>query len=89
MSHWQKHANPSAYPGAIPGDSPADAFVLRALPRALRPYALLARWDRPIGTWLLLFPCWWGILISPEILNYPGRILEHALLFAIGALAMR
>jgi 4-hydroxybenzoate polyprenyltransferase len=89
MNHWQKHANPSAYTGAIPGDSPADAFVLRALPRALRPYALLARWDRPIGTWLLLFPCWWGILISPEILDYPGRIFGHALLFAIGALAMR
>jgi 4-hydroxybenzoate polyprenyltransferase len=89
MNHWQKHASPSAYPGAIPGDSPADAFVLRALPRALRPYALLARWDRPIGTWLLLFPCWWGVLISPDILERPGQMLGHALLFAIGALAMR
>jgi 4-hydroxybenzoate polyprenyltransferase len=89
MSHWEKHASPSSYPGAVPGDSPADAFVLRVLPRMLRPYALLARWDRPIGTWLLLFPCWWGILISPNILDHPGRILSHALLFAIGALAMR
>ena len=30
------------------------------LPERWRDYATLARWDRPIGTWLLLLPCWWG-----------------------------
>lgn len=30
--------------------------LIGKLPTALQPYALLARWDRPIGTWLLLLP---------------------------------
>jgi 4-hydroxybenzoate polyprenyltransferase len=74
----------------MPSDSPADALILRILPRGLRPYALLARWDRPIGTWLLLFPCWWGMLIAPNVLSVPpSQFLIHALLFAVGALVMR
>jgi 4-hydroxybenzoate polyprenyltransferase len=85
MSHWQNHATASV----LPGDSPPDTLILRALPRALRPYALLARLDRPIGTWLLLFPCWWGILISPDVLDRSSHALGHALLFAIGAVVMR
>src|SRR5258706_11306202 len=44
-------------------DIPRDGWVAR-LPRALRPYARLARLDRPIGTWLLLFPCWWGLAMA-------------------------
>ena len=31
------------------------------LPSPVRPYAQLARWDRPIGWWLLLWPCWWSV----------------------------
>lgn len=55
------------------------------LPPRLRDLALLARWDRPIGTWLLLLPCWWGLaLASPGV---PSPWL--ALLLAIGAVAMR
>lgn len=61
-----------------------------SLPAFLRPYAMLARLDRPIGTWLLLLPGWWSILlacggiklISPEILLY-------MVLFAAGAVIMR
>src|SRR5204863_239731 len=57
----------------------------RWLPGWAEPYARLARWDRPIGTWLLLFPGWWGIaLASPR---WPDPLL--LLLFAIGAVAMR
>jgi 4-hydroxybenzoate polyprenyltransferase len=60
-------------------------WVERRLPPPLRPYARLARLDRPIGTWLLLFPGWWGIaLASPR---WPDPIL--LLLFGIGAIAMR
>ncbi|TMK06950.1 MAG: 4-hydroxybenzoate octaprenyltransferase, partial [Alphaproteobacteria bacterium] len=60
-------------------------WVERWLPRWAEPYARLARWDRPIGTWLLLFPGWWGIaLASPR---WPDPLL--LLLFAIGAVAMR
>jgi 4-hydroxybenzoate polyprenyltransferase len=54
------------------------------LPRRLRDYGLLARWDRPIGTWLVLLPCWWGLALAPGLPN-----LWLGLLFAIGAFAMR
>jgi 4-hydroxybenzoate polyprenyltransferase len=33
-------------------------------PPASRPYLRLSRADRPVGTWLLLLPCWWGVLLS-------------------------
>jgi 4-hydroxybenzoate polyprenyltransferase len=55
------------------------------LPPRLRDLALLARWDRPIGTWLLLLPCWWGLALAAP--GWPSLWL--ALLFAIGAVAMR
>src|SRR6266404_9406635 len=70
---------------ADPTDIHAGDWVDRWLPRWAEPYARLARWDRPIGTWLLLFPGWWGIaLASPR---WPDPLL--LLLFAIGADAMR
>ncbi|WGF86949.1 4-hydroxybenzoate octaprenyltransferase [Marinivivus vitaminiproducens] len=54
------------------------------LPAWIRPYAELARWDRPIGTWLLLWPCWWALaLVGP----LPDPVL--LVLFGIGAIAMR
>ena len=34
------------------------------LPPSVRPYAQLARWDRPIGWWLLLWPCWWSAALA-------------------------
>ncbi len=54
------------------------------LPARLRDFALLARWDRPIGTWLLLLPCWWGLALAS-----PPRDPWLFLLFAVGAVAMR
>jgi 4-hydroxybenzoate polyprenyltransferase len=54
------------------------------LPLFLRPYAMLARWDRPIGTWLLLLPCWAGLALAPGL---PSPVLLLA--FAVGAVAMR
>jgi 4-hydroxybenzoate polyprenyltransferase len=54
------------------------------LPAFLRPYAMLARWDRPIGTWLLLLPCWAGSALAPGL---PDPVLLLA--FAVGAIAMR
>jgi 4-hydroxybenzoate polyprenyltransferase len=38
-------------------DAPSGHWVYKVLPRALWPYAQLARWDRPIGWQLLLWPC--------------------------------
>ena len=63
-----------------PGD-----WVDRLLPEAVRPYARLARLDRPIGTWLLLAPCWWGTALAP---GGAGR-WDLFMLFGIGALVMR
>jgi 4-hydroxybenzoate polyprenyltransferase len=54
------------------------------LPDRLRPFAVLARWDRPIGTWLLLWPCWWAVALAP---GWPDLLLLA--LFAIGAVVMR
>ena len=63
-------------------DIAADDWVGRFAPPWMRPYCRLARLDRPIGVWLLLWPCFWGIaLAGPDI-----RLLA---LFALGALVMR
>jgi 4-hydroxybenzoate polyprenyltransferase len=45
-------------------DIPRGSWVDRRLPPPARPYARLMRLDRPIGTWLLLFPCWWGLFLA-------------------------
>ena len=69
-------------------DIPKGGWVDRRLPASWRPYARLARLDRPIGTWLLLFPCWWSIAFaSPEPLSRGSLVLFA--LFGIGALVMR
>jgi 4-hydroxybenzoate polyprenyltransferase len=60
-------------------------WVDRCLPLRLRPYARLARLDRPIGTWLLLFPGWWGLALAAR--RGPDPLLLA--LFAVGAVAMR
>ncbi len=54
-------------------------------PDQWRDYATLARWDRPIGTWLLLLPCWWSTALAAH-----GEVRwELFVLFGIGALSMR
>jgi 4-hydroxybenzoate polyprenyltransferase len=60
-------------------------WIDRHAPAALRPYLRLARLDRPIGTWLLLFPCWWSAALAAE--GMPDLWLMA--LFAIGAVVMR
>ena len=77
-------------------DAPSGHWVYRALPRAVWPYAQLARWDRPIGWWLLLWPCWWSAALAASAHAQPGAPLWsalpspwHILLFLVGAIAMR
>jgi 4-hydroxybenzoate polyprenyltransferase len=72
-------------PTSAASDISAGDWVDRLLPAGLRPYARLARLDRPIGTWLLLFPGWWGIALAAHRL--PGPVL--LVLFAVGAAVMR
>jgi 4-hydroxybenzoate polyprenyltransferase len=70
---------------ALASDIPSESWITRLLPRAAVPYARLMRADRPIGTWLLLFPCWWGAALAASPLP-DWRML---LVFAIGAFVMR
>ena len=71
-------------------DAPTGHWVYVALPRAAWPYAQLARWDRPIGWWLLLWPCWWSAALAPFASAEPALPDPwHMLLFLIGAIAMR
>src|SRR5271167_2312262 len=66
-------------------DIVATGWVGR-MPRAWLPYLLLARVDRPIGTWLLFLPGLWGILLARA--GWPGT-LRLIVLFAAGSMAMR
>ena len=66
-------------------DAPPENWVDRYAPSWARPYARLARLDRPIGWWLLLLPCWWSVALASE--GWPA--LSLLLLFFIGAVAMR
>jgi 4-hydroxybenzoate polyprenyltransferase len=58
--------------------------LIGALPANLRPYASLVRLDRPIGTWLLYWPCAWSVALA----GVGGR-WDLLLWFALGAFAMR
>lgn len=69
-------------------DAVEGSFVYRQAPAGLRPYLKLARMDRPVGTWLLLWPCLWSITLAAEG-GVGASDLYLMLLFAIGALAMR
>ena len=51
-----------------------------------RPYLRLSRLDRPIGSWLLLMPCWWSAALA---IGDIGRLPLIIALFFIGAFAMR
>jgi 4-hydroxybenzoate polyprenyltransferase len=64
-------------------DSERHGFI-GALPAACRPYASLMRLDRPIGTWLLYWPCAWSVALA----GVDGRWLLF-LWLALGAFAMR
>lgn len=75
-------------------DAPSGNWVYRLLPRRLWPYAQLARWDRPIGWQLLMWPCWWSAALSPQAVA-PSAVATglpdpwHLALFLWGSIAMR
>lgn len=66
-------------------DIRAEGWVA-LLPAAARPYALLMRLDRPIGSWLLFLPGLWGIALAASSL---GQGIWLTLLFFVGAVTMR
>ena len=78
-------------------DAPSGHWVYHFLPRSLWPYAQLARWDRPIGWKLLMWPCFWSLILAmdaPVFAAQPHpyafiRAIWYLFLFFIGAVAMR
>jgi 4-hydroxybenzoate polyprenyltransferase len=75
-----------------PTETVADStgnWVDTLAPGWLRPYLRLARLDRPIGSWLLLLPCWWSSALAAVAAHAKGPSLTHIALFFIGAFAMR
>jgi 4-hydroxybenzoate polyprenyltransferase len=64
-------------------------WVDRLAPVHARPYLRLARLDRPIGSWLLLIPCWWSSALAAMAAHERGPRVAHLALFFIGAFAMR
>jgi 4-hydroxybenzoate polyprenyltransferase len=72
--------------------SVADAtgnWVDTLAPGWSRPYLRLSRLDRPIGSWLLLLPCWWSAALAAVASQARGPSPWHIALFFIGAFAMR
>jgi 4-hydroxybenzoate polyprenyltransferase len=65
------------------------SWVERLMPSGLRPYAQLMRLDRPIGWWLLLLPCWWGMLLAQVQRGEFVPDFRTAFLFLVGAILMR
>jgi 4-hydroxybenzoate polyprenyltransferase len=76
---------------AIPADAVAAALVDRAPPK-VQPYLRLMRLDRPIGTWLLYWPCVFGLVLGACADSRPFGTLHdifYLVLFGIGAIVMR
>ena len=82
MSQWTK-----TDPQTDASDIAAESWLFRLTPNAFRPYLNLARVDRPIGTWLLLLPCWWGLALARG--GDFVQSLYFGALFTVGAFVMR
>jgi 4-hydroxybenzoate polyprenyltransferase len=70
----------------------ADAtgnWVDTRAPSWSRPYLRLARLDRPIGSWLLLMPCWWSAALAAGVLGDIRQLPLVIVLFFVGAFVMR
>ena len=76
--------------GRVPDAAPGN-WVDGHCPRWSLPYLRLSRVDRPIGTWLLLIPCWWGLLLAIIADGSGGSAADvfRAAAFAVGAILMR
>src|ERR1700742_1695070 len=66
-----------------------DNWVDTRAPLWSRPYLRLSRLDRPIGSWLLLMPCWWSAALAAGVAHSIGALPLVLMLFLVGAFAMR
>ena len=80
---------PPSGPTSRVADARRDNWVDRYAPEIVKPFARLARWDRPIGFWLLFWPC--GFSLALAALARPGTGFDWwtLLLMVVGAIAMR
>ena len=69
--------------------APAASWIDRWAPAAARPYLRLARSDRPIGGWLLMWPCFWSAGLAAQAKGWHTPDLWHLALFLAGAHVMR
>jgi 4-hydroxybenzoate polyprenyltransferase len=70
----------------------ADAtgnWVDTRAPQWARPYLRLSRFDRPIGSWLLLMPCWWSAALAVDVVHDIHSLPFAIALFFVGAFVMR
>jgi 4-hydroxybenzoate polyprenyltransferase len=88
---WDEHmTDTNRTPEVEIADAVTGNWVDRFTPVRMRPFLRLSRADRPIGTWLLLLPCWWGLMLAMIHTGRPGFVdLWIALGCAIGAFLMR
>ena len=70
-------------------DAPRDNWVDRFAPAVTRPWLRLSRADRPIGTWLLLIPCFWGLALAAMADSFRQWDIWLALSCGAGAFLMR
>ena len=89
---------PDTARSSLIADAVSGNWVDARAPEGVKPYLKLARFDRPIGAWLLLWPCWWSVAFAaagssvfrwPLLHSPPWPDAILMLLFFIGAFVMR
>ncbi|MEM7488560.1 MAG: 4-hydroxybenzoate octaprenyltransferase [Pseudomonadota bacterium] len=78
--------------GSVQGvvaDAVKGNWVDTLAPIPMRPFLRLSRADRPIGTWLLLLPCWWGLVLATAATGWRWEAAWIALGCFLGAFLMR
>ena len=81
-----RHRDARALSSVNNGNDEKETWVELHLPHSLQPYARLARMDKPIGTFLLLWPCWWSTGLAADHQLPDPHLLA---LFGVGAFVMR
>ena len=72
-------------------DAQSNNWVDLYIPKGLRPYFKLSRLDRPIGSWLLVIPCWWGVFLSTNVnpISLTGNSIYILIACYVGGILMR
>jgi 4-hydroxybenzoate polyprenyltransferase len=82
-------ASPTGPAGLKASDAAPGNWVDRYAPHWAQGYLRLMRADRPIGTWLLMWPCWWSTALAGVAAGRTWPDVWHLALFAVGAAVMR